>query len=267
MINLQKISGLPIELVDDLHVKFNSPMADREPTYLRGFAKMIPVLKDPSIAPPSEYVYSGYRGLFLPEHEQLVHQSHLQYDLTIIPPMMLGDEFNKTLGHYHANIPESKIAHPELYEILNGHALIILQKMDEDFTKLISVYTIEAKAGDKVIYPPNYGHILVNIGTDVLVTANWLSTDYKPLYEQVADFHGMAYYVVKGNDKAYAFVKNPNYSDHPSVKLINDQEKVYANFGFMPGVPMYTAGMKDPRSLEFLNYPLKHAANLSTLTT
>lgn len=266
MINLEKISGLPIELQDDLGIKFNPPMSDRAPTYIREFAKMIPVLKDPGISAPEEHVYSGYRGLYLPKHAQLVQSSHLQYDLTIIPPMMLGEEFNKTLGHYHAIIPGTKVAHPEMYEILNGHALAVLQKMDQDFNNLISVYAIEAKTGDKIIYPPNYGHILVNIGTDVLVTANWLSTDYKPLYEPVADFHGMAYYVVKGKGKFYDFVKNPNYNSHPDLKLIKAQAEVYTNFGFERTEPMYTAGMKNPKLLEFLNYPLKHAVELSTLT-
>ncbi|MEJ0020998.1 MAG: glucose-6-phosphate isomerase family protein [Candidatus Doudnabacteria bacterium] len=267
MIDLTKISGLPVELADDLRIKFYPPMQDREPTYIRMFSQVQGVLKDPDFKSPTQEMYLGYRQLYLPEHADLVRSDHLEYDLTIIPPMMLGEEYNKTVGHYHAAIPGTKIAHPEMYEILNGHVLILWQKMDEDFKNLISVYAVEAKTGDKIIYPPNYGHILVNIGTDILVTANWLSTDYKPLYEPVADFHGMAYYVIKGNGKLYDFVKNPHYSDHPDLKLINEQQQVYTNFGFVPSEPMYTSGMKNPKLLEFLNHPQKYAVQLSTLTS
>jgi hypothetical protein len=77
----------------------------------------------------------------------------------------------------------------------------------------------------------------------------------------------MAYYVVKGKAGLYDFDKNPNYASHPAEKMIRDTEKVYANFGFKPQEPMYTTGMKNPKLLEFLNYPRKHAVNLSTLTS
>src|SRR6185295_1475637 len=127
------------------------------------------------------------------EDREIVEGHHLTYDITIVPPMKIGQEFNKTLGHYHGDIPGKKIAHPERYEILHGKALFLLQKMDPEYKKVIAVTACEANTGDKVVYPPKYGHIMVNIGQDVLVTGNWLCVDYKPLYEPVAKKHGLAY--------------------------------------------------------------------------
>ncbi len=267
MINLQKISGLPIELQDDNHLKFNPPLFDREPTYIREFSKVAQVLKDRNITSPAEWTYLGYRQLFLPEHADLVKSQHLEYDLTIVPPLMLGEEFNKTIGHYHANIPGTEIAHPELYEVIQGHALFLIQKMDPEFKRVLDVIAIEARAGDKVVYPPNYGHILLNLGSDVLVTANWLSTDYKPLYEPVADKAGMAYYVVQDPQKKYAFVKNPNYANHPEVRMMQHEEQIAANFGFKPSEPMYLTGTKNPKLLEFLTAPGKYLTELSSLVS
>lgn len=255
-----------MELTDDYHLKLNSPMVDREPTYVRKFADIQPTLMDPGPKLAAQEFYWGYRKLNLPKHEKTVENNHLQYDITIIPPMMLGAEFNKTVGHYHANIPGSKIAHPELYEILHGTALIMIQKMDEKFENVIAVLTMEAKAGDKIIYPPNYGHILVNIGSDVLVTANWLSTDYKPLYEPVRQKQGMAYYVVKSENSAYELVPNTKYSDVPPPRSLS--KKFTSVFPIAASSqPMYASGMENPEHLHFLNKPSKYAVELSAVTS
>ncbi len=265
MINLEPTSGLPIELTDDFLLKFNKPLKDRDVTFVRKFSEMEPVLLDPNTKAPAEITYRVYRKIALPEDEHTTEKYHLEYDITILPPMMLGDEFNKTLGHYHANIPGKEIAHPELYEILHGEALFVLQKMDKDFKNLITVLTIRGKAGDKIIYPPNYGHIMVNIGKEPLVTANWLSSEYKPLYEPVAEKHGMAYYVVASKEEEFELVPNKNYTDVPKARQVNNE--FMNNFKINQVKPMYLTAMIDPQSLEFLSNPTKYAVELSSITS
>ena len=266
MIDLSKTSGLPIELKEDLRIKFNPPMANREPTYVRKFSQVLPVLLDPKIVPPVEETYLGYRALALPQDEELFQTAHLQYDLTIVPPLKLGREFNKTIGHYHANLPGTAVAHPEVYEVLHGTALFLIQKMDPDFKEVFSVYAIEAQTGEKVIYPPNYGHIMINVGNDVLVTANWLSTDYQPMYEPVSGKQGMAYYVVAGQGKPYDFIPNPAYG--PALAPVRVLSKKFmANFPITGAKPIYTAAVINPKNLAFLNDPLKYAVELSTITS
>lgn len=266
MIDLSKISGLPIALTDDFHLKFDAPLNQRDPSIIRKFSEMVPVLMEPETKIDREEMYYVYRGLCLPEHQELIAKKHLTYDVTIIPPAMIGREFAKTVGHYHDVIPGTQIAHPELYEILYGQALILWQKMDLEFKKVIAVHILEARAGDKIVYPPNYGHILVNIGTEPLVTANWLSTDYKPLYEPVAQKRGMAYYAVVANDGGYEMVANPAYAELPPVRTITTK--------FMDGFPiiiearpMYTEGTFHPDRLEFLGNPQKYAVQLSSITS
>src|SRR5690348_7449365 len=128
MISLEKTSGLPMELTDDFHLKFGLPLPVRQPTIVRKFSEMKPVLKDASAqpTPPREEMYYVYRNVALPHDQDELNHHHLTYDITILPPGMIGQEFNKTLGHYHGDIPGKKIAHPELYEILHGRALFLL---------------------------------------------------------------------------------------------------------------------------------------------
>src|SRR5258708_74520 len=136
MINLEKVSGLPVSMTDDFKLQFNPPLKQKDPDIVRKFTDMQPVLMTPDIQPPLEVLYNVYRHLARPEDVELVEKNRLSYDITILPPVMLGKEFNKTLGHYHANIPGSAIAHPEVYEVLSGTALFLLQKMDADFKNL-----------------------------------------------------------------------------------------------------------------------------------
>ncbi|MEO8065970.1 MAG: glucose-6-phosphate isomerase family protein [Candidatus Doudnabacteria bacterium] len=265
MINLQKISGLPMELSDDGHLKFIEPLKEVMPA-VRKFTEMIPVLMDPAATPLPvlEDMYYMYRDVRLPEHEDLIRKNNLRFDITTLPAVMLGREFNKTVGHYHPVIPSQSLAYPELYEVLAGEALFLIQKMDAELKKLITVMAIRAKAGDKVIYPPNFGHIIVNVGSGVLATANWVSDKFTSLYEPVHDRHGMAYYVVKNNGKGYNFLPNPNYQDTPGIRGI--EAFVDPDFGLSAKEPMYTSAIKDISKLEFLNNPQKYAAELARLT-
>src|SRR5688572_12478351 len=139
MINLQQTSGLPIEVTDDFKLKFNPPMREFPQTFARKFSEMVPVLMNPSATSELQETYYVYRGLSLPEHEELLKRKQMTYDVTIVPSAMLGQELNKTVGHYHANIPETPVAHPELYEVLSGKGIFLLQKMDEEFKKVLDV--------------------------------------------------------------------------------------------------------------------------------
>ena len=80
-------------------------------------------------------LYYMYRGI--------KEDGDLRYDITIIPAKMLGMEFNKTKGHYH---PES---YGELYIVLEGEAIYLLQKLDQE-GEIEDVYMVEAQKGEDV---------------------------------------------------------------------------------------------------------------------
>lgn len=251
MIDLLKQSGLPIELTDDFHLKFNPPLVEVKPA-IRTFADMAPVLMDPAAKPnPARGdMYYMYRDVHLPQDEALIHKNNLRYDITVLPPIMIGEEFNKTVGHYHPK-NSAGVEFPELYEVLSGEALFLIQK-DND------VRAIQASAGEKIIYPPGYGHIIVNIGKTALVTANWVAANFESLYEPIRVKQGMAYYVV-ANQKGFKFIKNDHYQNVSDVKIVNAKDP---GFGLSKQEPMYLTGMKKISNLEFLNFPEKHLSQL-----
>jgi len=101
----------------------------------------------------------------------------IRYDITVLLPGTVGKEYIKTKGHYH---PDS---YPEVYEVLNGKALYLLQKSEEPYDLVDDVIVVEAKAGDKVVIPPHYGHVTINSGEGVLIMSNLVSTMFSSIYE------------------------------------------------------------------------------------
>src|SRR5262245_60661127 len=139
MIDLSKMSGLPVELMQNHHLRLNSPLVQKDPDIIRKYDEVIPVLRDPAGPKPAEELYFVYRHMAMPSDTDWISKNHLTYDITIIPALMLGSEYNKTVGHYHADVNGTGAAHPEMYEILHGQATILMQKMDDKLEKALDV--------------------------------------------------------------------------------------------------------------------------------
>lgn len=138
-------------------------------------------------------LYYMYRDLFLSRSDaEKLRVQNLRYDITIIPPLMLGREYVKTAGHYHPAIAGSDTTYPELYEILEGEALYLLQKRD-----LSDVVVMSATAGDKVLVPPGYGHITINRSNKTLKMSNFVARDFSSLYDPIKEKAGGAYFLTK----------------------------------------------------------------------
>ena len=67
-------------------------------------------------ADPELELYYMYRGL--------KEDGNMRYDITVVNPVMLGQEFNKTKGHTHIS------NHGEEYIVLEGKALYLMQKKE-----------------------------------------------------------------------------------------------------------------------------------------
>jgi glucose-6-phosphate isomerase len=146
-------------------------------------------------------LYYMYRDLGVTEEEKReIHDNNLRYDITIIPPLALGQEFNKTAGHYHSKA-ENDLSFPEIYEVLEGEAYYLIQsEIKNDCVK--DAYFVHAAKGDKVIIPPNYGHFTINAGKKNLVMANWISLSCVSDYRQVKQKRGACYYAIAKNDES-----------------------------------------------------------------
>lgn len=157
------------------------------------------VLRDPSLAKGSKLMYYMYRGVHLPKHKKLFKKYNLRWDITIMPPGKIKNEFVKTVGHHHKGV--------EIYEVLYGEALYVFENEKE-------FLVIHARAGARVYVPYEYWHVTINHTNKLLIMANLMPEDIKSNYKDVQRKHGMAYYYVKGN----RFIANKNFKKLPKIK-------------------------------------------------
>ncbi|VVB84952.1 Glucose-6-phosphate isomerase [uncultured archaeon] len=194
-------------------------------------------------------LYYMYRDLALSKSDaQVVKEHGLRYDITVIPPCMLGCEFVKTAGHYHPCVPGTDVTFPEVYEVLSGEAHYVMQKPDRDSIK--DVIMVKAKQGDKVIIPPGYGHLTVNASNKVLKMANWVARDFESIYSPIKEKGGGAYFILKDG-----IVRNPTYDSVPELRI--SQPSNVKETGFVKHREMYGL-VKDIGKLKFLTEPQEY---------
>jgi glucose-6-phosphate isomerase len=193
-------------------------------------------------------LYYMYRDLSLSKKDrEIILESGLRYDITVIPPRMLGLEYVKTLGHYHPLIPGTGLSYTEIYEVLEGEAHYLLQK--EEKGRIVDVAMVKAEKGDKVIIPPNYGHVTINPSNKVLKMANFVAREFSSVYEPYKGKGGAAYFELGGNK----LVENENYGPLPEVRFLKPTN--YSEVGLRKGKEMYGLIRKDPSLLRYLTAP------------
>ncbi|EJG06727.1 glucose-6-phosphate isomerase [Methanofollis liminatans DSM 4140] len=224
-----------------------TPLADLWPGPLpapavRTADEMRCVLADPA-APCDGPLYFMYRDCALtPEDSAWLGGQGVRFDLTVIPPAVIGGEYVKTKGHYHPENPAG-VGYPEVYQVLAGEAHYLLQRKD-----LSDVVAVTARSGEFVFIPPGYGHVTVNPGKEVLVMANLVSTRFSSEYGVYEERRGAAYYEMEGG----AWVRNARYGAVPEIREIRAQE--VPEFGIRHGRGIYDL-VAGPADLSFLNEP------------
>lgn len=165
---------------------------------IRKISDLKPVLLD-TIDSDSP-AYFMYRNIYLEKDKEKFEKNRIRFDITLLLPIMLGREYNKTFGHYHPKI--NNFSYPEIYEVINGKAKFILQS--DNFDK---VFIINAKKGDHIFIFPNFGHVTVNIGEEPLVLSNLVYSDFESDYSIFREKRGAMIYITKDG-----IIKNENYN-------------------------------------------------------
>ena len=238
MISLERRTGLPVFLKTDntlasKGIKLPKPDA-------RTFRQIKPVL----LAGKTKLkkFYYMYRDV---ASNPLLRKYKVRFDITIIPHHKIGKEEIKTAGHYHAHIRGTNLTYPEVYQIIHGEALYIFQK--KAGSKIADVVALEAKPGDVVIVPPNYGHITVNAAKKTLVMANLVYSKFKSQYKDIEKKHGAAYYVIE-TKRGIEFLENPSYGMVPRIRFSEKKAKGLK-------APIYKDFMSNPKKYFFLFNP------------
>ncbi len=189
---------------------------------------------------------------------------NLRYDLTVLPAKTLADAHpTRTIGHLHRHGPHQHLPYPELYEVIEGTALFIME--NKTHTAVRCAYL---SAGEKIIIPPGDGHITVNASqTQPLVVANiFTATPDVADYSFFKDRRGPSW-EPRWKSGAITMIQNPRARSGvrcqwvtPKIpsRIIPPNEKIYAAF------------LKHPTAFDFLRNPehykplLAHRALFST---
>jgi len=159
-------------------------------------------------------LYFMYRGI--------EEKDSLRYDITVIPPAMLGKEFVKTKGHYHLDNWQ------EVYTVLEGTAIYLMQKRKSN-DQIEDVYFVKAEKGESIIIPKGYGHVTINpTETEELKMANWISKDCKVDYLPYEELKGACYYYT-----SEGWVKNENYKSVPELRTEEPLKSIPQDLSFL----------------------------------
>lgn len=195
-------------------------------------------------------LYYMYRDLFYSNRDHsIIGENDLRYDITIIPPSNLGVEYVKTAGHYHPFVKETGYTYPEVYEVLSGEAHYLLQKAQN--SKITDAILVQAKEGDKVIVPPNYGHVTINPSNKELKMANWVSNQFSSIYDPYREYRGAAYFELNNG----RMIENKNYENLPEIRRLKPTN--IKELGIYKNKEMYGL-IRDPKKLEYLNQPQEY---------
>lgn len=250
IVELNRTCGLDLKLdTDKPGLIFGKDLKFSQPV-VRRLSQMREVFLDKDIQKPEELYYM-YRDVHCFSDAPFLERNKLRYDVTVIKPDYLGGELMKTAGHYHAN------NFGELYEVVYGECLCLLQRPDsQDYRVIEEVILVEARAGQKIVIPPGFGHILINPGPDYLVTSNWVSSCFNSEYELYKRMQGGAYFTIISDGKL-EFRKNPHFKQVVSIRFVKPTRRI-DRFGLLEASPIYPLINQDVRKLDFLNHPLDY---------
>ena len=145
----------------------------------------------------------------------------MRWDITIIPPQMLGEEFVRTKGNRNSH------GFQELYTVLEGQAIFLMQKTKHQSVK--DVFAIKAKASEWVIVPPDYAIITINPSpNETLETGNWVSDKTENIYEDIEKGQGACYFYTKSG-----WIKNENYQQIKELRFEQPMENEPENLDFL----------------------------------
>ena len=258
-VDLQKRSGLPILFNEKkLALEFRGDFPEIEKSE-RSLDELKPYLKNSETKQKrTDPVYYVWRFVHLKNDNQKIKSANLRYDLTLIPPGTIDGEFIKTAGHCH-------LFYPEIYEVFYGRAYFLIQSFVnyKDFKNIKSVYLIEAEPGEKIIIPPGFGHNIINVFKEPLLTANLVSEKSGHDYTLYKNNHGACYYFLD-NGNLIDIVKNPNYDSVPEIKKFNVKFGGWQKKFDLENKPLYSL-LNDVEKLKFLNHPVDNFIGFGNL--
>ncbi len=249
MMDLLEKTGIPISL-EKASLKFRSPLKAQMVSQ-RSIGDMRDFLKEREAFFGKKAAYYMYRTVCLPQHRALFEKEGLRYDITVLESGLIGKEFVKTIGHHHPKKTGTDSFWPEVYEVIKGKALYLIQKPSGP-GRIGQAFLIECAEGEKAIMLPGFGHVTINPLNRPLVVANIVSDKFESVYGDYRKNRGACYYIVESEGKITE-VKNNSYKKIPP--LLKAKPKELPELGLEFSRPLYSLFTQETARFRWLSSP------------
>ena len=267
---IEKHSGLPMSVNEETgELEFHSGLLC-EGSSMKKLGQMTGLFKDVRGIEEDRLVYRAYRDIRFRKDEDLFRKWDYRYDVTVVMPGDLNGEFYKTSGHFHGCPPLAKYPFPEVYEVIKGEIVFVLQRNADfgrpDGGKITQLQAVRVKAGQAIIVPSHCGHGSINPTGGVSAFSNIAVVSCPIDYEPVKKHHGLAARIMKeeGNTIGFKAAANNDYGELPEIELAEPLEN--ARLGIEFGVPCYCNFIRHPERYDFLLHPDSYIDEIDKMT-
>ena len=207
-------------------------------------------LRDPNCDGPDP-VYAIIMDVGKEEHRQTLARRRLLFGVVTYAAGQLGEEPVRSQGHVHKVSSHSGWSPPEVYEIWQGCAVVMMQeRVSDDPGRCLA---IEAGPGEIVIVPPGWAHATISADSHHPLTFGaWCDREYGFLYDEVRARVGLAWYPLLTEGGRIKWQANPRYQTR---QLVTRAPRLYREFGLDQRCSMYSLFEKDPDRVQWVSDP------------
>lgn len=246
-------SKLNIGVDEDLNISYFDDTVGPK-NELRRLKDIRGSLLDSSAQGP-EVVYSIAMDVGRKQDQADLNKRMLLFGVCAYSKGKVGKEPVRSQGHIHSISASTGSSTPEVYEIWDGEAIIMMQPSAD--ATLEKCFAVHANPGDVVIVPPNWAHCTINGNHNKrMVFGAWCIRDYGFDYKQVRDHHGLAYYPIANEDGSTGWLPNYNYKN---VELTYKRSRSYKDdFQIDDEKSIYQQYIENHDKFDFVTQPNRY---------
>lgn len=164
-------------------------------------------------------LYAFYERNYLDADEDLFRRHSLNYNLKLVRPGLVKNEYFKSVPHFHVQDALTEETYPEIHEILEGEGVFLLQKNRSDGGAREAL-AIPFTKGDHIYIKNGFGHSTINTGEGPLLIASLINRKSERDYMPFPQRKGSLYFLLRGEDGRPEYVKNDHYDESIGLEIL-----------------------------------------------
>lgn len=221
------------------------------PAEVRGLEDIRDAFRDPTATGP-DWLYAIAMDVYRMEHRTILEEAMILLGVVAYNRGRVGYEPVRSQGHVHRVSSHSGWSPPEIFEIWQGRAIVVMQETAE--ADAGTCYAVTAGPGDKVIVPPGWPHMVANASVDeTMVFGAVCDRAYDGFeYDRLRIRGGLAYLPVFDASGVIHWQRNENYR---SARLVEKRPSLYAGCTALPDGSAYRTMCEDPGRFACVPWP------------